>query len=129
MEGSLPHSRRALRTYSYVLRINQLSSHLPNDDEYELPPRNRSGVAVGIHGRPGHPYQTKAGRNRRTTSTETSKICPPYPRHVTETRPLPQTREVRLQTRRDRLPRGHCRQRQTRNGPPETERRRRLADA
>src|SRR5258708_32542524 len=129
MEGSIPHSRRTLRTHGYVLRTNQLSRYLPDDDEYDLPSRDRSRVAIRIHGRLSHPYEAEAGRNRRATPTATPKTCPPHPRHARKTQPLPQAREVLLRTKRNRLPWSHSRKRQARNGPTKTKRRRRMASA
>src|SRR5229473_3217467 len=129
MESGLPHPRRTLRANSHVLRTNQLPSYLPNDDEHDLPSRNRPRMAVRLHGRLGHPHETETGRNRGTTPTEASKPRPPYPRNAAKTRPLPQTREVLFRTGRDRLPWGHRRQGQAGNGPSKVKRRRRLASA
>src|SRR5258707_1016847 len=84
-------------------------------------------MALRIHGRPSHPHKAKTGRNRRTTSRETSKAGPPYPRHPRETRSLPQTREMFFRTGGDQLPRSHSREGQIRNGPAKAEWRRRLA--
>src|SRR5229473_7428495 len=86
-------------------------------------------MALRIHGRPSHPHKAKTGRNRRTTSGKTSKASPPHPRHPRKTRPLPQAREMFLRTRRDRIPRGHSWERQTRNGPAKAKWSCRLAHA
>src|SRR5260221_14670774 len=121
MESGIPHPQRPLRTDSHVLRTNQLPHYLSDDDEYDLSARDRPRMAFRIHGRPSHPYKTKTGRNRRTTSRETSKAGSPRPRHPRETRPLSQTREMLFRTRRDRLPRSHSRKRQIRDEPAKAE--------
>src|SRR5713226_9167328 len=89
MESGLPYPRRALQADSHVLRTNQLPSYLPNDDEYHFPSRNRSKMAVRLHGRLGHSHETETGRNRRTTPTETPEPRPSHPQNAAKTRSLP----------------------------------------
>src|SRR5271163_4927618 len=49
------------------------------------------------------------------------------PRNTREQRPLPQTREVRIRTRKNRIPRGHHLERTCRDGPSKSCRDHRLA--
>src|SRR5258708_38912583 len=127
MEGGLSHPRRPLRTDGYVLRTDQLPCHLPDDDEHDLPSRNRPRLALRIYGRPSHPHEAKTGRNRGAALAKAPKISSSRPRPPRETRSLPQTREMLLRTRRNRLSLGRNRKRQISDGSAKTEWHRRLA--
>ena len=50
MEGHLPYSGRALRANSYVLWVNKLTSHIPNDDEYHIPTSGHARMVLYFYG-------------------------------------------------------------------------------
>src|SRR6266849_91527 len=104
MESGLPYSRRAVRTNCYVLRPNQLSCYLSNDDEHDLSKRSNPRMALGVHGRYCNTHQTKQGRNRGTTRQKTSELHTPCPRSTGKKRPLSKTRKMRVRKTRNRIP-------------------------
>jgi hypothetical protein len=99
MEGSIHHEPRPLQTTSHVLRNDQLPSHLPDHDEHAVQRRTPTRLAVNLYGQ--HPHTHPIG-----PSIPPNK-GPPNPRQTAQTRPLPQTREVRLRAKRSRIPRHH----------------------
>src|SRR6266446_6101354 len=120
MESRLPDPRRTVRTDSNVLWTYELSRNVPNDDEHHIPHRSRSRMAVRIHGRYCNPHQTRKWRNRPTTPRTTPAL---YSSHASQTRTerfISETRKMRLQTKRNRLPRCHRREWSDTNGPKET---------
>jgi hypothetical protein len=97
MEGGIHHEPRPLRTTGNVLRDDQLPSHLPDHDERIVQRRTPTRLAVDLHGR--HPHTHPIGPPVPPNKS------PPNPRQAVQTRPLPQTREMRLRTKGDRIPR------------------------
>ena len=61
MESRLPHTRRAIRTDGYVLRVNKLASHLSDDDEHHIPMTSDVRMVLHLHGRRHHSHKTKGG--------------------------------------------------------------------
>jgi len=98
MESSIYYKRRIIRTNSNVLRTHQLTGDLPNDDEYNLPRSHHKWKYDSIHGRYGHPYNTKGKRNRGRTHSTTLANCEPSTRQTRRTQPIPQPQEMRLRT-------------------------------
>jgi hypothetical protein len=99
MESSIRHEPRPLRTTSDVLRDDQLPSHLPDHDERTIQRRTPTRLAVDLHGRHPHTHPIRPPIPPNES--------PPNPRQTTQTRPLPQTREVRLRGKRSRVLRRH----------------------
>src|SRR5712675_2226898 len=114
MEGGLYHQRRTVLTDVHVLRTNELTDHLPDDDERHLPRRNTRRVAHRLHGR----YVDRHGRQPRLSS----KMRPPSPHQVGPLRPIPQTRKMRLRTETHRIPRGYLATRNYPHGPDQNAR-------
>jgi hypothetical protein len=97
MEGSIHHKPWSFRATGDVLRDDQLPSHLPDHDEHAVQRRTPAGLAVNLHGRHPHTHPIRPPIPPNKSS--------PNPRQTTQTRPLPQTREMRLRTKRSRIPR------------------------
>src|ERR1700678_4271851 len=126
MEGGLPHQRRAVRANRHVFRPYELTGDLPDDDEHHLSKRSCTRMAVGLHGRHRHPYQTKERRNGAATPAKAHGLHTPRPRQTRTKRPIPKTRKMRLCKRRNRLPRRDRWEEQNTHGPHETQGSRRL---
>jgi hypothetical protein len=99
MESGVRHKPRPLRTTSDVLWDDQLPSHLPDHDERAIQRGTPTRLAVDLHGR--HPY------THPIRPPIPPNESPPNPRQATQTRSLPQTREVRLRSKGSRVPRRH----------------------
>jgi hypothetical protein len=99
MESSVRHKLRPFRTTSNVLRDDQLPGHLPDHDERAVQRRTPTRLALDLHGRHSytHPIRPPIPPNK----------SPSDPRQAVQTRPLPQTREVRLREKGSRVPRRH----------------------
>src|ERR1700678_1858126 len=126
MEGGLPHQRRAVRADRHVFWPHELTGYLPDDDEYHLPKRGRTRMAIGLHGRYRHPHQTKERRNGAATPTKAHGLHALRSRQTRTERPIPKTRKMRLCKRRNRLLRRDRWKEQNTHGPRETQRGRRL---
>ena len=50
MESHIPNTQRIVQANRNVLRAHKLARYLPNDDEYHLPYRGHSRMALRIHG-------------------------------------------------------------------------------
>src|SRR6266403_4939781 len=105
MESHLPHSRRTVRTDSYVLRLNKLPGHLPDDDEHHLPNRSSTRLVIHLYGQYRRSYEKRRTRNGTTTCLSSPAICPSHVKQIGTKRPIPQTRKMQLRAKRDRLPR------------------------
>src|SRR5579863_7840019 len=116
MESGVSNKRRIVRTNGNVLWPNQLSSYLPNYDEYHICPGNSGTMANSIHGRHGHTYTETGRRNRTATHRTTSHIRPTYPRKTSRAQSLPQTRKMHFQTTPNRIPQSNSRPRNGTNG-------------
>src|SRR6266446_3775900 len=119
MESRLSNAGRPVRTYRDVLRTHKLTCHLSNDDEYHLPNRSHSRVVIRIHGRYRYPHQTRRRGNRKTTPRASPTIHPSYAPQIRTKRLVPETRKMRLRTKRNRLPRRYSRQWSNTDGPQE----------
>src|ERR1700678_1598779 len=126
MEGGLPHKRRAVRDNRHFFRPYELTGDLPDDDEHHLPKRSCTRMAIGLHGRHRHPYQTKGRRNRAATPAKAHRLHAPRSRQTRTERPIPKTRKMRLCKGRNRLLRRDRWKEQNTHGPRETQGSRRL---
>jgi hypothetical protein len=118
MESSVRHEPRSLRTTGNVLRDDQLPSHLPDHDERAIQRRTPTRLAVDLHGRHPHTHPIRPPIPPNES--------PPNPRQATQTRPLPQTREVRLRSKGSRVPRRHPGPQHHTDGPSQSARSSRL---
>src|SRR6266436_8229051 len=104
MESRVPDTRRTIRTNRNVLWAHKFAHHLPNDDEYHLPHRGCSRMALCIHGRYCNPHQTQGKRNRAATSRTPSTIHTSHAPQTRTKRSIPKTRKMRLREKGNRLP-------------------------
>src|SRR6266436_319123 len=129
MESCLPHPRRTIQTNGHVLRSNKLPRHFSDDDEHHLPNQSCTRLVISIYGRHCCSHKTRRTGNGTTTYLPSPAIRSPHAEQTGTERPIPQTREMQLQTKRNRLPRYYRRKQQTTNGPKEVKRCSRLAKA
>jgi hypothetical protein len=109
MESSVCHKSRPLRTTSDVFRDDQLPSHLPDHDERVIQRGTSTRLALDLYGRHPHTHPIRP--------PIPSNKSPPNSRQTAQTRPLPQTREVRLREEGSRIPRRHPGPQHYTNGP------------
>ena len=121
MEGSLPNTRRTIRTNGYVLQIDQLASNVPNDNEHNLLEKGSSGMAISLHGWHRDPYKAKTGRNWWATSKKTPTIHAPHTRYIETKWSIFQTWEMQVQEGRNRVLRSHSQTEHPPYGPKETQ--------
>ena len=50
MERSLPHARGPLQTLGYVLQVDKLTSHIPNDDKHYLLTTSHARTILHLYG-------------------------------------------------------------------------------
>src|SRR5271156_882238 len=98
MESRLQDELRPLRTNGHVLRTHQLTCDIPEHDERPIQRTDRQWISRNLPRR--HTYRSRLAR--RTTKGDRQG-----PRNTGKQRPLPQNREVRIRTRKNRIPRGH----------------------
>jgi hypothetical protein len=118
MESSVRHEPRPLQTTGDVLWDDQLPSHLPDHDERTIQRRTPTRLAVDLHGRHPHTHPIRPSIPPNES--------PPNPRQATQTRPLPQTREVRLRSKGSRVLRRHPGSQHHTDGPSQGARSSRL---
>src|SRR6266404_570638 len=100
MEGRLQNPDRTVRTTSHVLWADQLTRHLPTNNEPDVQ-RNKDAVperTIRLHGRHPRRYQ------RRSNATPTDR--PPSTRQTRGRILLPPTHQVRIRKGKNRLLRG-----------------------
>src|SRR6266478_9785728 len=105
MESRLPYPRRIIQTNGHVLWSDKFPRHLPNDDEHYLLNQSCTRLVIGIYGRHCGSYKMRGTRNRTTTYLLSPAIRPPHAKQTGTKRFIPQTREMRLRTKRNRLSR------------------------
>src|SRR5271163_414056 len=113
MESRLQDEPRPLRTNGHVLWTHQLPRDIPEHDERPIQRTDRQWISRNLPQR--HTHRSRLAR--RTTKRDRQG-----PRNTREQRPLPQTREVRIRTRKNRIPRGHHLERTRQDGPSESRR-------
>src|SRR5271170_2828306 len=98
MESCLQDEPRPLRTNSHVLRTHQFTCDIPEHDERPIQRTDRQWSSRNLPRRHTH---------RSRLAQRTTKGDQQGPRNTCKQRPLPQNREVRIRTRKNRIPRGH----------------------
>jgi hypothetical protein len=118
MEGSIHYKPQPLRATGNVLWDDQLPHHLPDHDERAVQRRTPTRLVINLHGRHPHTHPIRPHIPPNKSS--------PNPRQTVQTRPLPQTREVCLRTKRGRIPRHYLGSQHHLYGPSQSTRSSRL---
>src|ERR1700730_5632420 len=96
MESSIHNALRIISTTGHVLRTDKLTRHLPSNDESHIRKGTQGRLARCIYGRLTH---RNKGRPRISRT-----MCPTCPTEITQSRPLPQTIEMRIPQETHRIP-------------------------
>ena len=119
MESRLSDTWGIIWTNSNVLWTHKLTSHFPDDDEYNLQMTGYAGMVLHFYGRWYNSHKTSPKQNPRITPQTTSEIHPWDLRYSSRKWPICQTGKMCLWTRRNQLPRCHHRQRTAEDRPEE----------
>src|SRR5579863_3205459 len=84
-ESGLFNKQGTFRTNGDVLWSYQLPSHIPNNDEHYIRPRNSRAMVNGVHGRYGYTHSEARRRDRTTTHRMPSHIRSTHPYEATRT--------------------------------------------
>ena len=109
MESGLHHQPRTIRTKSNVLWAHQLASNLSSNDKRHLQRWNKGRMGIHLHGQYPNPHWQWHCKVSKISLLNSSKIRRKWP--------VPQTGKIRLQTKKNQVPRCHLGRWNNPNGP------------